>query len=392
MTTNLYIFNPEHDLALANYSDFYQAPLSARTFAKDLALLPIWFSENPTEILVNEKIDSELPSCFLRLLPNNINIVTKPSSSINKIIPWGWNPAVRQNLSTLGISKTLLPTQNDLDKIKQLSHRAFASEAMLFLKDTIHNANFPNPAVSLNTLEDINLFTKRYDEIVLKAPFSGSGKGLYWNKGALTESLNGWCKRTIAKQGCVMGEQALHKIQDFAMEFYSDQNGQISFSGYSLFQTDDAGIYKSNRLLSDSNIETELQNYISIDLIYRIKTQLLTFFGKTITSNYNGYFGVDMFIFIDSNGIFCLNPAVEINMRMTMGMVARLFYDRFVETGKQGLFTIEHALHTDEILHKNKLQSTQSPLKITNQKIQSGYLSLCPINENTHYSVSVIIQ
>lgn len=105
MAANLYIFNPEHDLALANYSDFYQAPLSARTFAEDLALLPIWFAEHPAEIFVNEKIDFELPSSFLRLIPNDITRVTKPSPSIHTVTPWGWNPAMRQQLSNLGVSE-----------------------------------------------------------------------------------------------------------------------------------------------------------------------------------------------------------------------------------------------------------------------------------------------
>ena len=189
-----------------------------------------------------------------------------------------------------------------------------------------------------------------------------------------------------------MGEKALHKIQDCAMEFYSDEHGQISFSGYSLFQTDEAGIYKNSFLLSDSEIEKALQEFISIDLIREVRTQLLLFFEQQITSNYRGYFGVDMFIFTDTEGIYRLNPAVEINMRMTMGMVARLVYDRFVEPGKKGVFSIQHALHFGELLLQDKLQSKQHPLIITNKKIQSGYLSLCPIDENTHYCASIIIQ
>lgn len=392
MAANLYIFNPEHDLALANYSDFYQAPLSARTFAEDLALLPIWFAETPAEILVNEKIGSELSSSVLRLVPNNITKVTKPSLSIDKITPWGWNPAVRQQLCALGVSETLLPTKQQLAAIKKLSHRQLASEAMEFIKNNIHKSTFPDSASCLTSLNDIHLFSRRYDEIVLKAPISGSGKGLYWSRGVLTESLTGWCKRTLEKQGCVMGEKALHKIQDFAMEFYSDEHGQISFSGYSLFQTDDAGIYKNNALLSDFEIERALQEFIFLDLIREVRTQLVLFFEQRIASTYQGYFGVDMFIFTDSEGNYCLNPAVEINMRMTMGMVARLVYDRFVEPGRKGVFSIQHALHDGELLLQDKLQSTRYPLIIINKKIQSGYLSLCPIDESTHYGASIIIQ
>ena len=72
-------------------------------------------------------------------------------------------------------------------------------------------------------------------------------------------------------------------------------------------------------------------------------------------------------------------------------MVARLFYDRFVELGKKGTFTIEHGLTEGELLTQHQLLTNQYPLIIKDAKIEAGYLSLCPINETTCYSASVII-
>ena len=188
-----------------------------------------------------------------------------------------------------------------------------------------------------------------------------------------------------------MGEEALPKIQDFAMEFHSDEQGHILFSGYSLFQTDDSGIYKSNMLLSDKAIERALERYISIDTLHSIQQHLIGFFETNIAGHYQGYFGVDMFIYKQADGTFAINPCVEINMRMTMGMVARLFYDHFVANGKQGTFTIEHGLTEGELLTKHELLTNQYPLIINDGKIEKGYLSLCPVNDTTCYSASVII-
>ena len=390
MNKILYIFNPQHDLALANYSPYYHAPKSAITFANDLALLPLWYALEHADI-VAETTDldwlREQKVHFNQL----VNISTKNTAEYKRVDTWGWDPAVRYTLLQLGVSPSYLPSDKALDKIKELSHRQLAAEGMSYLKNTIKTIEIPDPAVQLSTLDSTIEFTQKYPEIVLKAPYSGSGKGLYWNKGTLTESLAGWCKRTIAKQGCVMGEQALHKIQDFAMEFYSDEQGHIVFSGYSLFQTDDAGIYKSNMLLSDEAIECVLNRYIAVDILHTIQHDSIDFFETKISGYYEGYFGVDMFIFKQTDGTFAINPCVEVNMRMTMGLVARLFYDRFVELGKQGTFTIEHGLTKGELLTKHQFLSNQYPLIIKNSKIETGYLSLCPINETTCYGASVII-
>ncbi|KAA6323183.1 hypothetical protein EZS27_027349, partial [termite gut metagenome] len=40
----LYIFNPDHDLALANNNANYMPSAPARRLSEDLALLPVWYA------------------------------------------------------------------------------------------------------------------------------------------------------------------------------------------------------------------------------------------------------------------------------------------------------------------------------------------------------------
>lgn len=47
----LYIFNPEHDLALASGETNYMAPASARQMALELALLPMWYAGEEEMVL-----------------------------------------------------------------------------------------------------------------------------------------------------------------------------------------------------------------------------------------------------------------------------------------------------------------------------------------------------
>ena len=49
----LYIFNPEHDLALASGETNYMAPASARRMASELALLPMWYVEEGSAVLAS---------------------------------------------------------------------------------------------------------------------------------------------------------------------------------------------------------------------------------------------------------------------------------------------------------------------------------------------------
>ena len=47
----LYLFNPDSDLALANNEANYIAPASARRMAQDMALLPIWYAAPGSAVL-----------------------------------------------------------------------------------------------------------------------------------------------------------------------------------------------------------------------------------------------------------------------------------------------------------------------------------------------------
>lgn len=40
----LYVFNPDADMALGNNEENYMAPATIRRMAEDLALLPVWYA------------------------------------------------------------------------------------------------------------------------------------------------------------------------------------------------------------------------------------------------------------------------------------------------------------------------------------------------------------
>jgi hypothetical protein len=254
---------------------------------------------------------------------------------------------------------------------------------------SIYPDSLPQTAVELKTLVEVNAFASKHPEVVFKAPWSGSGKGVFWSSGVLTPSLSGWCKRVIEKQGSVMGEIAYNRVQDFAMEFKVGR-GDVSFAGYSLFFTEGSGIYRGNYLWSNEDIEAELTKYVSVDYLHWIRDELVLFLRERVAKTYTGFVGVDMFVY-EEQGTYRIDPVVEFNLRMTMGMVARTVYDRCVKKGVKGVFTIDH-FPPGQLLGDHKIQMEENPIQIEDGRFEKGYFSLCPVTENTVYRAAIVLK
>lgn len=101
----LYIFNPEHDLALASGETNYMAPASARQMASELALLPMWYAEEGSAVLAPSAYNLDYLKRMQELLGLSVHLMTEPelASEVDlDIRPWGWDAALRKRLSGLG--------------------------------------------------------------------------------------------------------------------------------------------------------------------------------------------------------------------------------------------------------------------------------------------------
>ncbi|MDO5663761.1 MAG: hypothetical protein Q4G63_00715 [Bacteroidia bacterium] len=385
----MYLFNPDNDLALANFSPHYTPPVSALNIAKDLALLPVWYASNGEKIIVegeeNEKFLSGLKEKFAieNTLISFFDIAQFPQE---KIIPWGWNPVLRKRLTAVGVHEENLPSIDDLKLLRQYSSRQNAVKMLHELQE--NREGFCGESYFFDNVTDLLDYLSTEIYSVLKMPNSGSGKGLVWIKGNITDKQTDWANRVIREQGGVVAEPVLNKTQDFAMEFFA-KNGKTDFSGYSLFKSADSGAYMGNFLLSDKKIEEELTKYISLETISWIKD----FYLKKLPEyfpHYNGYIGVDMMICEASNE-YKVQPCVEINLRMNMGMAARIFHDRFVHLNSSGRFVVDFFKKQGEALAYQQKMQNDFPLVINAGKIVSGFLNLTPALEETKYMVWVLI-
>ena len=256
--------------------------------------------------------------------PAGINFVEDfelESLPINNIEVLGWDPAVRNSLIRHGVNKALMPTLEQIDKIRLLSHRSLAKDVLASLRqlpDTV------GCAFECNTVSEIAELEAEYGQIVVKAPWSSSGRGLRFvdDSNVNEEHLLGWLKNMLKAQGSLMVEPYLKKVKDFGMEFFSDGEGNVTYCGLSLFQTVN-GAYTGNILATERAKEEMINRYIPSSLLYLVKANIKTFLGSRFKGSYRGPFGIDMMVVAreDKDG-FLLNPCVEINLRRTMGHVA----------------------------------------------------------------------
>lgn len=384
----LYIFNPEHDLALASGEANYMAPASARRMASELALLPMWYAEEGSAVLAPSAYNLDYVKKIQELLGLSVDLITEPELAIEPdldIRPWGWDVALRKRLSVLGVDEVLLPSMGQLNDLREYSHR---SKAVALLPELQLNECFCGESYYLKTPEEWKRFVEGRKECLLKAPLSGSGKGLNWCKGIFTPFISGWCTRVAASQGGVIAEPIYNKVEDFAMEFYSDGAGELTFVGYSLFHTGKSGMYEGNCLLSNGAIRKQLAQYIPLEALMDLENCLRYRLSALVGTVYKGYLGVDMMICRfpeNEKPVFRIHPCVEINLRMNMGVIARFLHDRYVRPGSTGRFVIDYHPSEGEALQEHERMSATYPLEIREGRVYSGYLPLVPVHKRSCY-------
>ncbi|MBR4129788.1 MAG: hypothetical protein IKU02_02560 [Bacteroidaceae bacterium] len=303
----LYIFNPENDMALADGKPGYTPPQQIQQMRQELWWLPQWWAEEEDVVWNGEE----------RLnLPDD-----------TKILPWGWSPALCHQLKQSGVQDSLLPSARELEQLRQLSHRQTAVALLGELREQLPlDGNLAGESTLCRTFEEVEEAVGKHEEVLLKAPWSSSGKGLMK---VGSEQWQAWAKRIIKTQGSVVVERLLHKITDFALEFWLDGKGGVEYRGLSLFYTNERGAYLGNWVAQEGQKLAWLAQYIPLQYLQEIRKW---WEERLKQFDYTGPVGIDMML--AQEGI-C--PCIEVNWRWTMGLVSCLA----AEQGRFGRLVVE---------------------------------------------------
>ena len=169
------------------------------------------------------------------------------------------------------------------------------------------------------------------------------------------------------------------------MEFVCDND--VRFEGYSLFETHN-GVYLSNTLMSDEAIEKYLSQWIDIQTLAEYRSLLVQFIREEVAPYYNGCVGVDMFVY-QKDVDFFVNPAVELNLRMTMGLLANRFVREYMAPGATGKMSVEYRAGEGELYEEQRSLNEKFPPVFTDGKLKCGTMTLSPVLPETHYTVRV---
>jgi hypothetical protein len=214
----------------------------------------------------------------------------------------------------MGIASELMPSDQQLDDIRNLSHRRTSAT----LLPQLQTDGTIGEAFECTTPDEVEVLLNRYGRVVMKAPWSSSGRGLRFLDVQHTplQMQAGWLKNLLAAQGSVMVEPFYNKVKDFGMEFSCNDKGEVHYEGLSLFHTAN-GAYTGNILATENAKQEMISRYVSIELLKETKEKICRLLSPILSGKYTGPFGVDMMI--TEGG---LHPCVEINLRRTMGHVA----------------------------------------------------------------------
>lgn len=330
----LHIFNPEHDIALASNISNFTAPHAGRQLRADLGFLPALWAEEGDIVLVDnvEYARKKWERLKQRIVPwhgtkcsigwdNVFHGVGQsvPWDGITTISPWGWDKAIKRELERRGVPSSLLPSDSQLDRIRALSHRQTAARLLPLLQ----TEGTVGEAVLCESIDAVEQQLRLHPRLVLKAPWSSSGRGIRFIEERLNDYHYGWLRNLLKSQGGVMAEPYYEKVKDFGMEFEATDHG-IRYLGLSLFHTAN-GAYTGNILATENAKREMISRYIPICLIDDVKEKIC---NMLLLEDYRGPFGVDMMVVKENDQLSTANcqlklhPCVEINLRRTMGHVA----------------------------------------------------------------------
>lgn len=387
-------FNPGHETAVLNASPYYTAPANVVAMQRELSFLPAWYGSSSDVVLVESLTEYEdfysAISKQFPLLPKPIDATSIGDYKNEEVVLWGISPQAIHYMRSICDASCIIPDWKE--EYLLLHSRETAKECLIKLINTVDGISkniIPEFHSQLATIEEaVNMSPY---QLLAKAPYSSSGRGLLWlPQTGLTRTEKQILHGILRKQGSVSVERVLGKYMDFAMEFLVDNQGDISFEGYSLFSTNAKGSYLGNYLVDQKDIIAQLTCKISSDLLLQVQEKLALILKEKYAPFYKGCIGVDMMLYKE-DGEYKLHPCLEINMRYNMGYLALKLFENCIYPQSKGQFAIDFSAKDGHIYeHHMRMSKDNSPI-FDEGKLKKGYLSLCPVNPNSRYLAYMLI-
>ena len=405
MKPDIYLFNPTCELAVANGSTNFMAPAQLRRFENELSILP-GILARPEDIVL---VDHIPPQQFIDQLEaagfSLPDYRTKESSLADEqflseqkgfLFPWGWSPATHKQLFPLKSRCCTEFSRSPIAEWREIHRELYSRKSALAILEKIIAAQSSNEFLSSNDLpqicrshDEIITLQQKWDKVVVKAPWSSSGRGLQILR---SHEYNQTNKQVITgflkQQEYVVAGPWHEKVMDLSFQFFSFGDGKIEYRGLTSFSTDHMGRYIGNNIQElPAQPAPELHVFLKENLpkAEQYLTKALT--ASSYSTDYYGWIGVDILIWKSSDGKLKIHPCLEINCRFTMGAIALALRNQIAEQST-GEFKMMHS-GEGEFARFCEAMKTSEPLITNNGKIVRGFLPLTPSSPSSTFGAYI---
>ncbi|MGL5318995.1 MAG: hypothetical protein ACRC9Q_09960 [Bacteroidales bacterium] len=402
MIRDIHLFNTDSDMAVANNSPFYMPPARIEKMNRDLGFLAAYFASEDDAVLMIKRPDKDFlkqitplfgytPQCY------SFGLLQGDVPAFRSLRPWGWNPRIHQVLAPAKPMMERVFQEHPMfewsDYLREISGKGVVVKHLPRIIKNIPESGTAILPRKITSVDDLEALTKA-EKLVVKAPWSSSGKGVrFMLQHEFAKPERDWTIGVLRQQGFITAARYVHNHQDFAMQFYASPDGQISYCGLSLFFTNAHGQYQGNYIASDEELKSRLSKLIDPNQLDTVRDTLLQCLPDILKGHYYGYFGIDMMLFNEPDDPqIRIHPMVEINLRNNMGILAAKVRDKIVEEGRHGKYVVDFE-PTPELL-KNKIRTLQEkyPLEISSDRIKKGFFPLTPLYPDAQYIAYIIIE
>lgn len=399
MPALLHTFNVGNEAAL-RYSERASFTLSAlvRQMRCDLALLPAWIA--PT--FSGDRV--WMPQGANRCLPlfAGEEPLTKPLFEEDKPYRNGGKPL---HLSLWAPEPTLI--RDFQRRAKHFSDGLTTPDATV-LPSTLFDRSLSHKMLCewegythltphfCQTNEEIRRALKSlsaFSSCIIKLPFSSSGRGVLPFALPLSERDEKRVMELLSSAGVLSIEPLLQKREDYAIEYFITPEGEVNYVGLSHFVTQDFR-YLYNRVQHPDILWHNLAQVVNEKNISAIVDYHKCFLAKALVPFYHGPVGIDMLLYCDPRTRqVALHPAIEVNVRGTMGYLAHLLYQRFGASDTSYRMEIRgfarEGMAREEALRKKE---KEAPLISSSGMLQKGTFLLTEPSINSRFYASLSVE
>lgn len=340
------MFYPENDVALASGLSRFTAPKNAEALRCDCSFLLRWIADDD-DYVIHSKADNRFGQSAAELfgLHSRRFVPGTAGSGSFRLRPWGWSAASREMLLRYGIPESALPSGPTLGNLRMLSHRR--SSIAINSRLAASGIDIPPMPVELFLSDELSRILARGERLMIKAPWSSSGRGVVDSSSLKPDELLRRSTGIIRRQGSVVVEKHLDCIENFAMLFEVSDT-KASFIGLSLFENRNGAAYAGNIVAPQNVLRQRIASLIDVSALDNLSAALENILSELVGSDYEGYCGVDMMLYRDDNGSTRIAPCIELNLRMTMGVVALILAEKRLAAGSVGMMTMDSCAGFDD--------------------------------------------